>query len=227
MYYLHKLKFWDTDVLKFANVNTRMSAFLKMIPEALHCEAGPSSDAASPQITVYDLVHAMHSWKRQILLHKTFYESVAPTPAAPIVAMSAGALAGEALSVEDLCAKMFLTDRRFVGVVDTGRVRLWVRNGLLGRGVRDVAPVVAAAARRAAEAGLVEFVTSPEASQEAPSRGSKRSQRDIDGADACEGRAKGRPVMKIKKRSWADIQGNQSAKDRAAALGLNADFFHG
>ena len=155
-----------------------------------------------------------------MLLHKTFYYAVAPTPSG-IGRPQSGPTSGRrdgALTVEDLCAKLILSHRMCVGVVNTADMRLRVRNGLKARGVKDVATVIALAVRRAADAGLVEI-------EEA--RGRKRPAPDGDEEAPPPKGPKGRAVLNIKKRSWAQIQEKPTARDLAATLSLSADFFQG
>eukprot|EP00959_Pyramimonas_sp_CCMP1952_P272257 5692286-Pyramimonas_sp.AAC.1 len=75
------------------------------------------------RISVYDLVHAMHAWRRQILLHKTFYYAVAPTPVVVGRQQSGPTKCDPSLTTEDLCAKLILSRRMCVGVVNTADMR--------------------------------------------------------------------------------------------------------
>merc|ERR1712216_439134 len=60
-----KLQFADTDIMRLANAQMRMCQYARSKTPLPPEEGTPGR----VQISVYELAHALHAWKRQIHLH--------------------------------------------------------------------------------------------------------------------------------------------------------------
>ena len=60
-----KLQFADTDIMRLANAQMRMCQYARSKTPLPPEEGTPGR----VQISIYELAHALHAWKRQIHLH--------------------------------------------------------------------------------------------------------------------------------------------------------------
>ena len=210
-----KLQFADTDIMRLANAQMRMCQYARSKTPLPPEEGTPGR----VQISIYELAHALHAWKRQIHLHiaHTKWDAVnGPRPALATLR----ALPATPVSLDDMTCKLILADNRFLSgmAFGTHTARKWVRHKLAGKGETDVQSRVHAAIIRAADAGVLRIVPLEEAI--AP----RIADEPADG-NALTPRQHGRRVVYFQKLPWADIEGSQDAMDFVSAMGLSADKF--
>ena len=64
--YMEKLKFWDTEVLRFSNSTMRMMQWM----ESLTQMEDRAHAHNRKEISVYELVFGLHAWRRQLHLFR-------------------------------------------------------------------------------------------------------------------------------------------------------------
>ena len=194
--FAQKLGFADTDLLRFTNVGMRMVQFLEK-RTAFRMGAAPSSCQA---YTVYELAHAIHCWRRQLVWHRALYR-VDPESlnTASLRLHRAGTLQ---LSEEEFCQAEILAHPSFRGVVaTTAQLRVMVRRNLVSRGIADQAACIAAAAATLVSLEILREVA--------------------DGTQP----ARGPRVRRFAKRPWSEIQSNTISVRHLERLGVGVDAF--
>ena len=122
-----KLQFADTDIMRLANAQMRMCQYARSKTPLPPEEGTPGR----VQISVYELAHALHAWKRQIHLHiaHTKWDAVnGPRPALATLR----ALPATPVSLDDMTCKRILVGIRFKSgaILGTNNARMWVRHKL-------------------------------------------------------------------------------------------------
>ena len=142
---MDKIKFWDTEVLRFANSNMRMMQFL----EAKTSIENTLEAHNRTQISVYELMLALHAWKRQLQIARGLIKTL------PSQEKDAGGMLHTELSHKQFVQQIILMNPRSSNEVNTGQARDWVRHRLRGRGVNDAAAVLKDALQELLEVGLI------------------------------------------------------------------------
>ena len=210
-YFVQKLRYADSDVLKMGNVMMRMCQFNEHL-------AGRDQPELRTKISLYELAHALHNWRRQIRLHNGFYKMVAERE--PSWGRPSSRLAPPDLSNNQWCQRFLLEDARCKGRVITSMAREWVKNKLGTRGVKDYAGELRTAVQALEEEGVLTVIKSPESP---PSRRRRREDEAVEGER--EARRKGRRVWVFEKKPWPEVESNPRARAYVSSLGLGADHF--
>ena len=130
-YFVQKLRYADSDVLKMGNVMMRMCQFNEHL-------AGRDQPELRTKISLYELAHALHNWRRQMRLHNGFYRSVAEREPNGWGRLSSSLVVPD-LTTSQLCQRVLLQDVRCKGEVSTSSAREWMKHKLGARGVSDYA----------------------------------------------------------------------------------------
>ena len=111
---------------------------------------------------VYELMHALHNWRRQLAFHRAFYDWDQEHGMAPQRARARGSCEGLSdggdadLSNSDWVQKLILQEERLRDAVSTAKVWEWLKNKLGGRGVTHMATAIVTAVEALCELGIGE-----------------------------------------------------------------------
>ena len=205
-YFVQKLRYADSDVLKMGNVMMRMCQFNEHL-------AGRAKPELRTKISLYELAHALHNWRRQMRLHNGFYRSVAEREPNGWGRLSSSLVVPD-LTTSQLCQRVLLQDARCKGEVSTSSAREWMKHKLGARGVSDYAGELRTALETLEKEGVINVT--------------KRRRRDDEGGET-EGEARGRPrcrrVLTFEKKTWPQVEKSARAMACVTSLGLGADYF--
>jgi hypothetical protein len=192
----------DTDRVLCSGASMRMVQFISAVPN-------PQSHERET-FTVYELMHALHNWRRQLAFHRAFYDWDQEHGMAPQRARARGSCEGvpeggdASLSNSDWGQKLILQEERWRDAVRTAKGREGLLTQLGGRGVTHMATAILTAVEALCELGIVE-----------------KCNEDALGA----GRSKGKRAFDFRKRPWHTIQASEQARAHVARLRVSADVF--
>ncbi len=214
-----KIGFADTDLCRWSNVVMRMEQYLEELP-AIRFAEGHTRLAMS----VYNHAYANHYCHRQWQQHHALYvERDGASGAAGGGGGSGGGgddgggnagsrLGGNAeFLVDEFVMKAIWENPRCNRQVSTSDVRIWLRNKLMHRGVKNVANVISAAVEKLVEAGVV---TKADDKDPVPAEESTSSK----------GQPRGRRVILFKKEAnFGNL--SEGARELLSRLQVSADCF--
>ena len=166
-----KVGFADTDLCRWSNVVMRMEQYLEELPACRIAEGHTRLE-----MSVYNHAYANHYCYRQWQQHHALYmerDEVGDAASGGGRGGSGGSggTGGNAgLTEGDFVMKAMLEAPRFRGRVSTGDMRMWLRNRLMHRGVKDVAKAISAAAEKLVEVGVLTAASVPAAEPTALTR---------------------------------------------------------
>ena len=212
-----KLRYADTDVARYANAAMRCRQYA----EARRALAlARTMDEPAVEMTIFDLGHALHIWRRQMCLWFAFYrskqvEALVGPKAVPEV---------QTPGLADLDAKMklqriILSNPRCAGPTSTAHIRQFLKYHFQKEREERPAKYILAAVRDLLNVGIVE--------EQAPKLKDKKSAKSKEAAPKSEPRGPpgGHAVLYYKKCAWEDLLTNSEAQDMIAKLQLSANNF--
>ena len=230
-HFLQKLLFADTDITRLANVAMRKSQFLQDTISArseIYLDAGSAS--SRQDISVHELAHALHSWRRQLHLHWSLYSwDQRCGPFAGGNTSGAGAVGGRpVLSTPDALQKLLLSNARVSGsYVSAADARRWCKHFFKSNNVLEGSKMLKAAVKELHVAGILEMHEGQNAAAEPG--GAPAVEEDADDVDdAVEERPRlrgGHITYQFRKRLWSEISTNDEAVARLGRLRVSHDVF--